>query len=63
MMLSVHCRVGILRMLLAKLLNIKYEFYRFSGDLIETITNEYQCGKVISVEVITGFVVMCIDSR
>ena len=24
-----------------KLLNIKYKFYGFSGDLIETITNEY----------------------
>ena len=31
----------------AKLLDIMYESYGFSTDLIETInTNEYQCGKV-----------------
>ena len=44
----------------AKLLNIKYEFYGFSGDLIETINQWlYQCGKVVSVRVFTNSVVMC----
>ena len=38
-MFSIHRWVEMLKLLLVlKLLNIKYEFYGFSGDLIETIT-------------------------
>ena len=33
--------------------NIKYEFYGFGGDLIETINQSiYQCGKVVLVGVL-----------
>ena len=48
----------------AKLLDITHESYGFSGELTETVvTNEYQCGKaaLVSVGVITSFIVMCKD--
>ena len=44
----------------AKLLDIKYEFYGFSGDIIETTNLRiYQCGKVVFVAVFTSSIAMC----
>ena len=56
MTLSVHSWVGTIKLL--PVLDITCKSYGFSGDRIETKTNEYQQGRLDSVEVITTLIVM-----
>ena len=54
MALSVHPWVGMIKLLpcSAKLLDFRYESYGFSGDLIETTTNECQHGKAGTILIV-----------